>query len=315
MIGRLEACTTRQPCRENIPLGFLGRSIHLGPSVTMLFADLLPRRFPNFFELSVGASVTSALRYLIFAGIAWLFCYVIFRRAWFHRKVVMAMPKRTEIQRELLYSALTVAIFGLVGAATILITKTGATQMYRKMSAFGPVWFWVSIGCTIILHDTYFYWTHRLMHHPRLFKWFHRVHHLSHNPSPWASYAFSPLEAFVQAGIFPLTVFLIPIHPLAFGIFMIWQIVFNVAGHTGYEFHPKWLMDSWLGRILNTPTNHAMHHEKIRGNYGLYFNVWDRLMGTNHPEYEDRFREVTTRPKTKANQESAPMANTEEMRA
>ena len=41
-----------------------------------------------------------------------------------------------------------------------------------------------------------------------------------------------------------------------------------------------------------------MHHEKLRGNYGLYFNIWDRLMGTNHADYEARFREVTTRPKT-----------------
>ena len=34
----------------------------------------------------------------------------------------------------------------------------------------------------------------------------------------------------------------------------------------------------------------------MRGNYGLYFNVWDRLMGTNHDAYEARFREVTSRP-------------------
>jgi sterol desaturase/sphingolipid hydroxylase (fatty acid hydroxylase superfamily) len=42
-----------------------------------------------------------------------------------------------------------------------------------------------------------------------------------------------------------------------------------------------------------------MHHETLRGNYGLYFNVWDRLMGTNHDHYENRFREVTTRSKEK----------------
>jgi Delta7-sterol 5-desaturase len=88
---------------------------------------------------------------------------------------------------------------------------------------------------------------------------------------------------------------LYPIHPLAFGTIMLWQIVFNVIGHTGYKFHPRWLMDTWLGRVLNTPTNHAMHHEKMVGNYGLYFNVWDRLMGTNHERYEERFRAVTAR--------------------
>ena len=76
---------------------------------------------------------------------------------------------------------------------------------------------------------------------------------------------------------------------------MVWQIVFNVLGHTGFEYYPKWLMRTWLGRLLNTPTNHIQHHEKFTGNYGLYFNVWDRLMGTNHKDYESRFNEVTTR--------------------
>ena len=74
----------------------------------------------------------------------------------------------------------------------------------------------------------------------------------------------------------------------------------NVLGHTGYEFFPPWLMNTPLKWFFNTPTNHAMHHEKLRGNYGLYFNLWDRLMGTNHADYEARFREVTTRPRPEA---------------
>jgi Delta7-sterol 5-desaturase len=57
-------------------------------------------------------------------------------------------------------------------------------------------------------------------------------------------------------------------------------------------------MSSWLRRLLNTPTNHVMHHETLCGNFGLYFNLWDRLMGTNHEDYEQRFREVTSRAGT-----------------
>ncbi len=42
-----------------------------------------------------------------------------------------------------------------------------------------------------------------------------------------------------------------------------------------------------------------MHHQHIRMNYGLYFNFWDRLMGTNHPQYEARFTELTlARPRS-----------------
>ncbi len=243
-----------------------------------------------------------ALRYLIFAGLAWLLGYIWFKRRWFHRKIIARFPASSEVRREIAYSALSVLIFAVVATATLWAAKQGWTQIYRPIDRHGWGWFWGSIGCAILLHDTYFYWTHRLMHHPRLFRWFHRTHHLSRNPTPWAAYAFSPLEGVVQAGIFPLTAFLIPIHPVAFAGFMLWQITFNIFGHTGYEFHPHRMMNSWLGRVMNTPTNHIMHHETLRGNYGLYFNVWDRLMGTNQDGYEDRFREVTGRPRESAAQ-------------
>lgn len=261
---------------------------------------LLARQPYSFLEHTYGSTVELGLRYLLFAGVAWLLGYWIFKSRWSHRKIISKFPGSPEVWREIGYSALSMVIFGMVGAGTVYAHRQGWTQLYGKMGKFGMVWFWVSIGCAIVIHDAWFYWTHRLMHHRRLFRWFHRVHHLSHNPTPWAAYAFSPLEAFVQALIFPLLVFIMPMHGLAFGLFMMWQIPFNIAGHTGYEFHPRWLMRSPLRYILNTPTNHIMHHEKMRGNYGLYFNYWDRLMGTNHEEYEKRFCEVTSREKERS---------------
>ena len=32
----------------------------------------------------------------------------------------------------------------------------------------------------------------------------------------------------------------------------------------------------------------------MRGNYGLYFNVWDRLMGTQSTAYVETFEAVTS---------------------
>ncbi len=250
---------------------------------------------PGFFELTFGSTVAVGLRYTFFAGFAWLLCYVVFKRRWFHRKIIACLPASSEVWREIRYSLLTLVIFGMVGAATVQATARGWTQMYWQVGQHSMTWFWSSIACAILLHDTWFYWTHRAMHHPRLFRWVHRVHHLSHNPTPWASYAFSPAEALVQAAILPLAVTIMPMHPYAFALFMLWQIVFNIAGHTGYEFHPRWFMKTPLRYFANTPTNHIMHHETLRGNYGLYFNCWDRLMGTNHAEYEARFDAVTAR--------------------
>ena len=67
-------------------------------------------------------------------------------------------------------------------------------------------------------------------------------------------------------------------------------------------------MKTPLKWVLNTPTNHIMHHETLRGNYGLYFNVWDRLMGTNHANYEARFEEVTSRSSGLQESTDAPPA-------
>lgn len=265
--------------------------------------------FPNFFEITAGSFIDVGVRYGFFAGLAWLLGYVLFKRRWLHRKIIARFPSSPDVRREIRYSLLALAIFALSGAGTIQLARMGWTQLYWRVGDYGWTWFWLSIGATILLHDTWFYWTHRLVHHRRLFRWCHRVHHLSHNPSPWAAYAFDPLESVVQAAIFPLAALVMPLHPIAFTLFMGWQITHNVIGHSGYEIYPRWLMDSWLGQILNTPTNHVMHHEKLRGNYGLYFNVWDRIMGTNHPEYEKRFREVTSRKRQEPGESDAASAN------
>jgi ABC-type phosphate/phosphonate transport system substrate-binding protein len=84
----------------------------------------------------------------------------------------------------------------------------------------------------------------------------------------------------------------IPVHPTAFAAFMVWQITFNVLGHCGYELFPPWFLRTPAGWVLNSVTHHALHHEKFRANFGLYFNVWDRLMGTNHRDYEHRFAQA-----------------------
>lgn len=262
--------------------------------------DLLFGDQRSFVERSLFTTVEVGLRYFFFAGIAWVLAYRLFRNRWLHRKIIARFPASSDVRREVGYSLLTLLIFGVMGAGTIAASRAGWTQMYWRISDYGTAWFFGSVVCGIFLHDAYFYWTHRLMHLPALFPTFHRVHHLSTNPSPWAAYSFAPAEAVVEAGIFPVVACLMPIHPAAFGLVMLWQILFNVAGHTGFEFHPRWVFNTPLRLFINTPTNHIMHHEKMRGNYGLYFNIWDRIMGTNHPDYEARFREVTSRLKAKA---------------
>jgi Delta7-sterol 5-desaturase len=118
---------------------------------------------------------------------------------------------------------------------------------------------------------------------------------LSTNPSPWAAFAFHPLEAFFEAGIIVLVAFLYPVHPMAVGLFLLFMMMYNVYGHLGYELYPKGFSTTKVGRWINTSVNHNMHHEFFTGNYGLYFLFWDRWMGTLRAEYDNRFNEVKSR--------------------
>lgn len=69
------------------------------------------------------------------------------------------------------------------------------------MSDYGWIYYFAAFPIMFVIHDTYFYWTHRIMHHKSVFNVMHLVHHKSTNPSPWAAYAFHPLEAIVEVGI------------------------------------------------------------------------------------------------------------------
>jgi sterol desaturase/sphingolipid hydroxylase (fatty acid hydroxylase superfamily) len=232
--------------------------------------------------------------YAALAGIAWLGLYVVLSRRLSRRKINPKWPASGQIAWEIRRSLLSLLIFGLTSGATVFIRWGGLrTQLYRPIDRHGWVWFAASLLLCVLIHDAYFYWTHRLLHLPRLFRKVHLIHHLSSNPTPWAAYSFSIPEAIVQAGIGPLLVYTVPMHYSAFLLFMTWQIAFNVLGHCGYELYPRWFLKTWPGQILNTPTHHALHHEKFKANYGLYFNLWDRLLDTNHPDYERRFQAAT----------------------
>lgn len=232
------------------------------------------------------------LRYFIIAATAFLVFYFIKKEAWRYKKIQPKFPALQDYGREIVYSILTAFIFAAVGYIIFLTPVSVYTQTYLTMDEKGAGYFIMSIIMIIFVHDTYFYWTHRLMHYPPVYRWFHKVHHLSTNPSPWAAMAFHPLEAVVEAGIIVVVAFLFPVHPLAIGIFLLFMMLYNVYGHLGYELYPKGFSKSLIGRWINTSVNHNQHHMYFKGNYGLYFLFWDRFMGTIRPDYDERFEKV-----------------------
>ncbi len=92
-----------------------------------------------------------------------------------------------------------------------------------------------------------------------------------------------------------ILVFLLPLHVITLMRFCSHFLVINVYGHLGYEILPEWFRRTVLFEILATSTYHNLHHSKFKGNYGLYFRIWDRCMGTEHPEYVKEYDKIQQR--------------------
>ena len=172
-------------------------------------------------------------------------------------------------------------IWTAIGLLIIVAVLNGFTKIYLEINEFGWAYLIISIIILIFIHDAYFYWSHRLMHHPKVFKYTHRTHHKFSNPTPWAAFAFDPLEALIQAVYFPILVFIIPLHWSALAFFLLYMIIMNVIGHLGYEVFSQKFRFGWIGKWSNTATNHNLHHLKSNCNYGLYFRFWDIYMKTD----------------------------------
>ncbi len=187
-----------------------------------------------------------------------------------------------QIAREIGWSIASAAIYGVpAGVIAWGWQAHGWTRVYRDLDAW-PLWWWpASILTYLVLHDTWFYWTHRWMHEPRWFKLMHAVHHASRPPTAWAAMSFHPLEALSGAVVIPLLVFVVPIHIAALGVVLAIMTVMGVTNHMGWELFPRALVEGRAGRWLITATHHQHHHARYRCNYGLYFRWWDRWCGTD----------------------------------
>lgn len=187
-----------------------------------------------------------------------------------------------QIRREILWSLASAAVYGIpAGIVAWGWQERGWTQIYTQWDAM-PLWYLIAAPLIyLVLHDTWFYWTHRLMHRPKLFRTMHAVHHASRPPTAWAAMSFHPWEALTGAIVVPALVFLVPIHIASLGLVLLVMTVMGVTNHMGWEMFPRRLVHSRLGGWLITASHHQRHHEEYRCNYGLYFRFWDRLCGTD----------------------------------
>ncbi|WP_258227655.1 sterol desaturase family protein [Aestuariibaculum sp. M13] len=214
-------------------------------------------------------------RYVVVAGVPYLWLYVIGKDKYVKYKIQKAQPTRKQVLLEIKYSLITFCVYSSGIWPFLFWLKDGYTKNYLEINDYGIIYFLVSILLMILIHDAYSYWIHRLMHHKMLFKYTHLLHHRFKNPSPWSAFAFHPFESVLTMGIVPVIIFTIPWHNWALVIFITWMIFYDTFVHLGYN-----IRQLKLFKFQNTPLDHDVHHTNSKYNFGLYFTFWDRLMGT-----------------------------------
>ena len=140
------------------------------------------------------------------------------------------------------------------------------------------------IYCIILLlllplyKDAHFYFGHRFLHTPILYKYVHFIHHKNINPGPWSGLAMHPIEHFIYFSFF-IIFFIFPSHPFHFYfLFGIFLLAPAVHGHSGYE---KLMVNKKNG-VGTGGHAHYLHHKYFECNYGDGNLPLDKWFGTLH---------------------------------
>ncbi|NJL45305.1 MAG: sterol desaturase family protein [Leptolyngbyaceae cyanobacterium SM2_3_12] len=193
------------------------------------------------------------------------------------------------IRQDIKLSVLSAMIFALLAALMVGVYQAGKTRIYISVGDYGWGYLGFSFVAVLVLQDTYFYFIHRWLHQPQLFRWMHAGHHRSRTPTPWTSFAFEPMEAVIHSLFFIAVALLLPLHMGIFVAALMTMTVWAVVNHLGFELVPRQAPTRWLSQWLIGPVHHTIHHRQYRVHYGLYFTFWDRVFVTTDPAYTQNY--------------------------
>ena len=140
-----------------------------------------------------------------------------------------------------------------------------------------PVGFIALFFLVPFIHEVSFYFGHRLLHWPPLYRIAHKLHHRNVNPGPWSGLSMHPIEHLIYFGPI-LLFFVIPAHPMhminlasRFGLA-------PAQGHTGFD-----RVVVGEEAAMNTSYYaHYLHHKYFEVNYSDGMVPLDRWFGSFH---------------------------------
>lgn len=158
-----------------------------------------------------------------------------------------------------------------------------------------PVWFVALFLLTPMWISFHFYWIHRLIHWPPLYKAVHALHHRNTNVGPWSGLSMHPVEHLLFFSSI-LIHWVLAAHPIHILFHMQHQALTAATSHTGFE----GMLVKDKNRLALGTFHHQMHHRYFECNYGNLEVPWDKWFGSfhdgtdaSHQKFKERRRKMS----------------------
>lgn len=140
-----------------------------------------------------------------------------------------------------------------------------------------PVLFGAILFLTPLWISFHFYWVHRALHWPPLYRLAHALHHRNTNVGPWSGLSMHPVESVLFFSSV-LIHWIVPAHPIHILFHLQHQGLTAATSHTGFES----LLVKDRDRLALGRFHHQMHHRYFECNYGNLEVPWDKVFGSFH---------------------------------
>ncbi|KAG4303122.1 hypothetical protein PCK1_000460, partial [Pneumocystis canis] len=213
------------------------------------------------FSLFMIIWIFAVISYFLFSTLSYIFIF---------DKLTMKHPRflKNQIRMEITQSLKAMPFMTLFTIPWFLAEIHGLSKIYENPLKYGMLYYIIQFPLFFVFTDGLIYLIHRALHHRILYKSLHKSHHRWIIPTPYASYAFHPLDGYLQSIPYHLFPFILPLHKYVYlGMFVfvnLWTILYDSEFFT-------------LNPVVNGSACHSVHHLLFNYNYGQFFTLFDRL--------------------------------------
>ncbi len=135
-------------------------------------------------EFAAAFVIILVLGYIVPAG-RYYYCYHVRRGPENDGlRIQSRRPRPGQVWEEIRLSLGSIVIIAGVAMLLVEMYRAGWTSLYWPLTAY-PLWYFpLSVFLCAVVHDTFFYWSHRFMHWRPVFPYFHLGHDHFVTPTP-----------------------------------------------------------------------------------------------------------------------------------